>query len=62
MKSRLTIILAVLFVSGCVRVDVGETLPTIGEELVELENARQLGAVTEEEFKKVRRAILTRLL
>lgn len=63
MKSRRLFLAAALAVlmTGCVRVDVGDNLPTVGEELVDLQQAHALGAVSEEEFRNLRRAILARL-
>ncbi len=55
------IILACLATSGCVRIDIGDDLPSIGEQLIDLEQARHLDAISDEEFKRLRRAILARL-
>jgi len=65
MKSRRLLLLLFLtgavLTTGCVRVDVGDEMPTIGEELVELQQAKHLGAITDEEFKRLRKAVLARL-
>ena len=62
MKSRMLVLLFVcLAVSGCVRIDIGDSLPTIGEELIQLDQAQELGAITDEEFRRMRVALLSRL-
>ena len=61
MKSSVLILLAVL-ATGCVRVDVGDNQPTLGEQLQDLDHAKELGLVDEEKFRKLRKQLITRLI
>ena len=52
-------ILLVLFsVTSCVRVETGNVMPTMGEQVIDLVKAKEIGAITEEEFKKARLRLL----
>lgn len=57
MNSRARILLvvaAMLMLGGCVRVDIGDSKPTLGQQMVDLYQARQAGAISESEFKTLR--------
>ncbi|MBL4679480.1 MAG: hypothetical protein JKY88_02005 [Pseudomonadales bacterium] len=57
MKSRIKIILMILLIQGasaCVRVDTGTNMPTIGDQIIDLVKAKNMGVITEEEFKQLR--------
>ena len=60
MKSRVIVLLLLMALGGCVRIDIGDTVPTLGEELMSLERARAAGIVTEEELSSLRLAVLAR--
>ena len=60
-SSLLALCLLTMLMGGCVRVDIGDTVPTVGEELIQLEQARQLGALSEEEFRQLRLAVVSRI-
>jgi len=60
-RSLLLAALAAAAVSGCVRIDIGDESPTIGQELVDLERARDVGTITEAEFDRLRKTIVSRL-
>ncbi len=62
MRSRVAMLFVVLALAmgGCVRIDIGDTVPTLGEELIDLQNAKDLGALTEEELASLRRMVLAR--
>ena len=62
MKSSALILLVAVLATGCVRVDIGDNLPTLGEQLQDLDNAKELGLVDEEEFRKLRKQLITRLI
>ena len=49
MTSSALILLVAVLATGCVRVDIGDNLPTLGEQLQDLDNAKELGLVDEEE-------------
>lgn len=51
-------LLALLSLSGCVRVETGRVAPTIGKQVIDLVNAKELGAISEEEFRKARLKLL----
>lgn len=54
MKFRIVAILAaVLLLGGCVRVDIGDHLPTLGEQIIDLYKAKELGAISEAEFRRL---------
>ena len=44
---------------SCVRVETGDVEPTIGEQMIDLVRAREVEAISDEEFKKMRRKVLT---
>ena len=52
-------VLAVLLNTGCVRVETGDSRPTIGEQIVDLVKAREIGAISEEEFHQMRRRVMS---
>lgn len=52
------IILVLLSVSSCVRVETGNMAPTIGKQVIDLVKAKEIGAITEEEFQKARLRLL----
>ncbi|MEX0942139.1 MAG: SHOCT domain-containing protein [Pseudomonadales bacterium] len=52
-------IVIVLLLQGCVRVDIGEHAPTLGDQLLDLYEARELGAITEAEFERLRRRLVS---
>ena len=54
-------LLIVLCLSGCVRVDIGEHAPTIGEQLMDLYQAHEIGAVTDAEFARIRNELIRAL-
>ena len=57
MKSRVIVLLGVMLLSSCVRVDVGDNRPTLGDELRDLARARDAGTITDAEFAKVKRLL-----
>ena len=59
MKSKLIIaILAVVVSTGCVRITQGgKEIPTLGEQIMELTEAYENGAITEQEFRDLRRKV-----
>ena len=57
-QMRALVMIALLGVSaGCVRVT-HNTTPTFGEQITDLVKAKQSGAITEEEFKRLRQQVL----
>lgn len=61
MKSNFKIVLMVLLIHGasaCVQIDTSTDIPTIGDQMVDLDNAKNLGIITEEEFEQLRRMAL----
>jgi hypothetical protein len=60
MKSRIpALILATLLLGGCVRIDIGgDQKPTIGKQLIDLYRARETGAISDTQFKRLQVAIL----
>lgn len=60
MKSRLVITLLVLAsLVGCVRIDIGgEQTPTLGDQLMDLYEAKRAGVISEVEFDALRRELL----
>lgn len=52
------LILVITLGSGCVRVDTGDALPTLGDQILDLDQARQSGLISEQEFQSTRRKIL----
>ena len=54
----IVLLLALLSLSGCVRVESGRVAPTIGKQVIDLVNAKELGAISEEEFRKARLRLL----
>lgn len=49
----LAVLMAMLFLGGCVRVDIGDRLPTLGEQIIDLYKAKEVGAISEAEFKRL---------
>ena len=45
---------ALMVLSGCVRVDIGDSKPTLGEQIIDLYQAKQAGVISESEFKMLR--------
>ena len=63
MKSKILLfVMVILLTSGCVRVDLGETMPTIGEQILDLTDAYENGVISEDEFKRLRRKVLRNFL
>lgn len=52
---------AVVLLHGCVRVDIGEHAPTLGDQLIDLYEAREMGAITQAEFEDLRRRLVRAL-
>lgn len=64
MNSRsigLVVLLAISVLTGCVRVDTGTSAPTLGEQLVDLARAKDLGLLSDEEFSRLKRELLLSL-
>lgn len=57
----LAVLSAIVLLHGCVRVDVGEHAPSLGRQLIDLYEARELGAITEAEFEDLRRRLVRAL-
>lgn len=54
-RTRMLIAMVALVVlSGCVRVDIGDSKPTLGEQIMDLYQAKQAGVISEAEFKSLR--------
>ena len=51
-------LLALLSLVGCVRIETGSVAPIIGKQAIDLVNAKELGAISEEEFRKARLRLL----
>jgi hypothetical protein len=47
-----------LNLSGCVRVDTGSPVPTLGEQLLDLAKARERGVISDDEFARLRVELL----
>jgi len=47
-----------LNLSGCVRVDTGSPVPTLGEQIMDLAKAHERGAISQEEFARLRIELL----
>ncbi|MDG1205020.1 MAG: hypothetical protein P8N51_06575 [Pseudomonadales bacterium] len=59
MNCRIMLVLvALLTLSSCVRVESGSVAPTIGTQVIDLVKAKELGAISEEEFRKARLRVL----
>jgi len=57
MKSKLKLLLVVLLIqstSACIQIDTSTTTPTIGDQIVDLVKAKNLGAISEEEYERLR--------
>lgn len=65
MKSSLRIVpllFAGLVLCGCVRVDIGGNhTPTVGKQMLDLYQAKEAGAITSEEFKRLQAKIAEQL-
>jgi len=64
MKSRIRLlVLAIVTVSmvGCVRIDIGDSKPTLGDQLVDLYAAKKSGVITDAEFENLRDQIIRSL-
>lgn len=63
MKSRFRLVvitILALALGGCVRVDVGGTHePTLGRQIMDLYQAKQSGAISDKEWKRLQLKILT---
>ena len=63
MKSSLKIALiavVLLSMSACIRVDTSTKEPTIGDQIIDLVKAKQMGVISEQEFKRLRSMALAR--
>lgn len=61
MNSKLKLIAAcalVLLMQSCIKVNTGTTVPTLGEQLIDLGRAKQLGELSDKEFAELRRKAL----
>ena len=59
MNYRIILMLVTLLtLSSCVRVQTGSIAPTIGRQVIDLVKAKELGAISEEEFRKARLRVL----
>jgi hypothetical protein len=47
-----------LNLSGCVRVDTGSPVPTLGEQILDLAKARERGVISDDEFARLRVELL----
>jgi hypothetical protein len=52
------ILIILLALGGCVRVDIGDNLPTVGEQLMDLYDAHASGVINDAEFKKMKARVL----
>ena len=56
---KLVLVLSLLtLMQGCIRVDTGTTVPTIGDQIIDLARAKQSGLISEEEFRQLKRKAL----
>ncbi|MFT5014234.1 MAG: hypothetical protein ACI9HA_002899 [Dinoroseobacter sp.] len=56
---RLALIgLFLLCVTGCVKVDTSSRTPTLGAEIIDLSKAKELGKLSEQEYRELRRKVL----
>jgi hypothetical protein len=56
---RLLMIASLSFgLASCIKVDTSSSMPTMGSELIDLSRAKELGKLTDEEFKIMRRKVL----
>ena len=53
---------AFVALSGCVRIDIGDRKPTLGEEIRELAALRSSGVVSDEEHDKLRKQVIRKLI
>ena len=61
MKFKIILLLVVLC-TGCVRVDTGDVIPTLGEQIMDLAKARESGVISDEEFRSMKRRLFASLL
>ncbi|MFT6017097.1 MAG: hypothetical protein ACI809_002867, partial [Candidatus Azotimanducaceae bacterium] len=45
-------------VTGCVKVDTSSRTPTLGAEIIDLSKAKELGKLSEQEYRELRRKVL----
>ena len=50
--------LLVLTTTACIKVDTSSHSPTMGSELIDLSRAKEMGKLSEQEFKELRRKVL----
>ncbi|MCZ6504110.1 MAG: hypothetical protein O6945_16560 [Gammaproteobacteria bacterium] len=55
---RFLFLMLVLSSVGCVRVDAGSTIPTVGARIFDLVEAHENGLISDEEFQSLRRALI----
>ena len=60
--SALGCLLVLASMSGCVRVELGEQRPTLGEEIRDLVEAREDGYLDDDEYMTLKHKLLRRLL
>ena len=59
----LILILAlILTTAGCVRVYTGNNMPTFGNQIVDLVDARQSGVISTEEYNELRKRLMKTML
>lgn len=60
---RILVCMLLMALPGCVKIDIGDkiTAANIGEELTSLSEARELGVLTELEFRQLRRKLIESL-
>ena len=57
-KRGLLVVLMVLGLSSCIKVDTGTTEPTVGAQLIDLSKAKSLGELSDQEFAELRKKVL----
>lgn len=60
MKSNrwFVIFLCAFSLTGCIKVDTGTRQPTMGSELIDLARAKEMGNLSEQEFREMKRKVL----
>ncbi len=60
---NIVVLVLLMALPGCVKIDIGDkvTEANIGEELISLSEARELGVLTELEFRQLRRKLIESL-
>ena len=61
MKSRILVVLLVCAISACVRIDIGDNIPTIGRQIADLTEAYESGLISSDEFRDMKRKIMRSL-